>query len=76
MVAHSIRKSFTSDRAATVAETLGVDLADEGIELEEKEQRSRSRAADRDIQAAHMWLHFEHQFDSLEERDGVAVAAD
>lgn len=34
MVAHSIRRSFTSDQAAAVVEMLAVDLADEGIELE------------------------------------------
>lgn len=34
MVAHSIRRSLTSDQAAAVVEMLAVDLADEGIELE------------------------------------------
>jgi Protein of unknown function (DUF5661) len=34
MVAHSIRKSFTSAQAAAVAEMLGVELARQGIELE------------------------------------------
>lgn len=34
MVAHSIRRTFTSDQAAAVVEMLAVDLADEGIELE------------------------------------------
>ena len=34
MIAHSTRKSFTSDQAAAVAEMLGVDLASEGIELD------------------------------------------
>jgi hypothetical protein len=34
MIAHSIRKSFTSAQAAAVAEMLGIDLAGEGIELE------------------------------------------
>jgi hypothetical protein len=33
MVAHSIRRSFTSEQAAAVVEMLGVDLADEGLEL-------------------------------------------
>ena len=34
MIAHSIRRSFTSDQAAAVGEMLGVDLGSEGIELE------------------------------------------
>lgn len=34
MVAHSIRRSFTSEQAAAVVEMLDLDLADEGIELE------------------------------------------
>jgi hypothetical protein len=34
MIAHSIRRSFTSAQAAAVAEMLDVDLAREGIELE------------------------------------------
>lgn len=33
MVAHSIRRSFTSEQAAAVIEMLGVDLVGEGIEL-------------------------------------------
>jgi hypothetical protein len=34
MVAHCIRKGFTSEQAEAVADMLGVDLAEEGIELE------------------------------------------
>jgi hypothetical protein len=34
MVAHCIRKGFTSEQAEAVAELLDVDLAGEGIELE------------------------------------------
>jgi hypothetical protein len=34
MIAHSIRRNFTSDQAAAVVDRLGVDLASEGIELE------------------------------------------
>jgi UDP-2,3-diacylglucosamine pyrophosphatase LpxH len=34
MVAHCIRKGFTSEQAEAVADMLGVDLAGEGIELE------------------------------------------
>jgi hypothetical protein len=34
MVAHCIRKGFTSQQAGAVADMLGVDLAEEGIELE------------------------------------------
>jgi hypothetical protein len=34
MIAHTIRKGFTSDQAAAVAEMLEVDLAIEGIRLQ------------------------------------------
>jgi hypothetical protein len=34
MVAHTIRRRFTSEQADAVAEMLGVDLASEGIELD------------------------------------------
>jgi hypothetical protein len=34
MIAHIVRKSFTSEQAAAVANMLGVDLAGEGIELD------------------------------------------
>ena len=34
MMAHRIRKGFTSEQAEAVAEMLEVDLAGEGIELE------------------------------------------
>jgi hypothetical protein len=34
MVAHTVRKHFTSAQAAAVADMLGIDLATEGIELE------------------------------------------
>lgn len=112
MIAHSIRKGFSSDQAAAVAEMLDVDLASERIQLEafrrgmevelehgsrdprtnvtdddpiltgkialahlrelpdyydrleEMERRSESRSTDCDLQSSHMWLRFEHQFET------------